>query len=154
MCSHLCYQPNRHLKMHVAPRMIVDEEQDHDHIFHKDSARSRLTAFQCSVVGRCMNWESFPITNAMSSQVRERYYRLPTIVWYSVEFDSVAPVWRSSVGTVASGVMTGLALVMRVRARRTVMHRHWDKVAHVGKEWLRHPGRKRAEDLSGRIVGQ
>lgn len=96
-------------------------------MFHKRYCKSRLTAFQWSVVGWCMNWESLSTENARLGHVKERCWRLPTIVRYSIRSKSDVPVWRSSVGAVTSGVMTVLALVMWVQARRSLMYHRWDK---------------------------
>lgn len=50
-----------------------------------------LIAWRYEVLDWCKNWHTWFTTNAISGQVRVRYWRLPTILGYSVELGSSSP---------------------------------------------------------------
>lgn len=43
-----------------------------------------LTTLQYDVFGECMNWKTLFTAKEMSSLVREKYWRLPTMLFYKV----------------------------------------------------------------------
>lgn len=84
--------------------------------------RTRLTAIQCLVVGRCINWDNLLTTKEMSGQVNERYCKAPVIFRYSVASASGEPPARQSIWVELIGVDTSLESSIFERCSKSQMY--------------------------------